>query len=221
MRIRSLLPVLLVMQCALRENPYDPLSPLHHAPNLSVEVTFDSSHVLGRLGDSLYAQAPLVLSLNCCAHDFYSSSDTLPVDFSIQYGNRLLSYRNATKESVRLVERGTHTLHFYTQALINTVSERTITAFLDTRERPYFIVFRCTPDTFPLTPSCDNRESARFSVAIDDPSSLLSHAVFNYGNFDAQIKDRCFSPEPATRFPVNITTRSLRPPFLPVIRQLR
>ncbi|MBN1757244.1 MAG: PKD domain-containing protein [Chitinispirillaceae bacterium] len=189
-RVSALLVLFFLLTCAIRENPYDPQSPLHNAPNLSVNLLFDRSHVLGQLGDSLYAEAPLAVTLECFAHDFYSSSETISVDFSILHENRLLTYRHVKKEVLRLTERGTHRLHFSAQANNGAVSEKTFTIFLDTRDKPRFLSFSCSPDTFPLVPSIGNREISSFSISIHDPFSLLSHIVVDYGNFNSRIHDK-------------------------------
>ena len=188
---RTLIPVLLVflITCAIRENFYDPLSPLHHSPTLRVSLAYDTLKVLGRIGDTIHADGPFPVSLKFSSQDFFNPEDTLPVTLTYTNGNRFSQYEAGHSDtSFNLIEIGFHNFSFKAKAENGATTEYTYTIYIEKREIPRFITFSCTPDSFPLNPPLDRRDLAFFNCTIFDPYSMLSYVIFNYGSFDSQLK---------------------------------
>lgn len=180
----------LFLSCAYRDNPYDPTSPLHRGPSISVSLSFDSSKVISVSDDLISGvKAPMKMQVSALAID-KADEEKLPITIQHFLDGRIQSEKSIAADSqysVNFTKSGEHILKFESEAKNGAVTEKEVLVRVRPYTPPYFVTFIVRPDsffldatsdTFPLNAYADDRPPARFYSIIKDPDTLVDSIVY-------------------------------------------
>jgi len=142
---------LMLYSCAIRDNEYDPLSPLHKSPVLSVVMDFDSTRANTTQSDTLSAVAPFHVSFGAEASDFFLSDKKATITFRYYFNNDLQKELiDFTNDSLVLRSAGEHKLVFSSSAENGATTDREIIINVTSPNKPSIVSFTASYDSLPL-----------------------------------------------------------------------
>jgi|GEM_PF-6302567 len=169
--------------CAFRDNRFDPLSPFHRPPYLTVDCTPETDQNYTITNDSISAAAPFKLQLTASSVSFFDETDTVPVFLNhFLDGQSIRRKNNFQNETIIFLKIGTHHLAFEaTDPGNNTTSKRAITVSIIYEKQPRIVSFELKPDTLPLYPLLDSRPTVYFHTTISDTEGIADTLSYNLG----------------------------------------
>lgn len=178
--------------CAVRDNPYDPVSSYHRSPSLFLDFTYDTTRVINK-NDTVFILAPCrVSSIDAYSDDYFNDNSTLPVLFQHFHDGLLveeIKKQDFTIQPFMLKETGLHLFKFTVQADNGSLSEKQVLFSVDADNKPTIKKFEvhCDTlgycDTLPLEPPEDSRGNSYFIATIADTNHLLDSMIYIFPEF--------------------------------------
>lgn len=176
----AVLVLQLSIGCALRDNEYDPLSPLHKSPLLSVALAFDSSQAVAVNGDTVVAKAPCGISIAAHSNDFFTDTKQPAIAMRYYINNELQSEKvDFTSDTLMMVEGGTHYFTFTTSAENGAASLEERIFLITTPQKPSIRAVIASYDTLPV----GKKWPIAFYTECSDPGLLADSLVYEFSTF--------------------------------------
>jgi len=164
-----------LLSCAMRDNEYDPLSPLHKSPHLAVAVVFDSSHAHYSKGDTLVVQAPFSIIIKADSRDFFDDTRQPSVSMKYYLDSELQIENNKfTSDTFTLVKKGCHNFTFISSSENGATSTERLAFNLSTPPQPVITCFASSYDTLPV----GRKLPVDFYVKCIDPGLVADSLVY-------------------------------------------
>ena len=181
--------VLLVL-CAVRENPYDPSSPYHREPVLDYTLEYDLTKTRGEMrDDSIYALAPFDITIHASSHNFFNLEETLQVKLEHTF-NDTTATDTILPKKLNLTRGGRHHFKIFSTAAYGATATREFDVEIEPRRKPIILSFKLSPDTIPLDPWLETRPVVYFYTQIYDPDTIADSIFY-------KLFEDVFYPSPA------------------------